>query len=534
LFASALDGALERHGSVARCNPEIQRRLNELQDDSPRWNGWSGANSEVARRQGAYELARYLKQLQSDDAVRTIHIVAHSHGGNVVWRAMRYLNRPTYKLGKVVALGTPFLHFDDRAAWRRVMTRVHWPMLLVAIAIGAGIWMGRNWFMNQTNQVALYVVGGVLVAVLLAMWRYARSSEASSLDVPTIALQFDHDEAIRLLRACAAFVAEPHILLRELLGGPVPPWPHVMRKRSNMRATGLYDRLAEIYGTVARGVRNLFAWMANFWNHPVCAGAERLTGWAYRTPLIGTLVGSVCALLLIMAFRPYRPAVLPFLTSRLPRMRALFFVSLDEMMTSEQQQREKFAVSKLGHDAEDKAKSLGDKLTVGLQNTPLHPDQWQKFAALAPVLVYWLVFLPVDKLLGILPWFGAVATRFSILIGTRAAASGAAGIDMLATAFEPRRTAEVPVGVEKVTIPAAIEEGLEQRLDAATRVNLAPLRRALDPAKNAMLLDAVRTAFTDPALLHAQYYQDPRIVDYIAQRIAETPAPSWQQMDTAA
>jgi hypothetical protein len=123
--------------------------------------------------------------------------------------------------------------------------------------------------------------------------------------------------------------------------------------------------------------------------------------------------------------------------------------------------------------------------------------------------VYWLLFYPLDKLVGLLPWLGAVGTRFVIVIGARAAA-GAPGIDMLGAAFQPYRTGEPPAGVTKITIPAIIEQDLEQRIDACLRANFAPLREALDPARHAMLVDAVRTAFIDPALLHSQYYQDER------------------------
>jgi hypothetical protein len=119
-------------------------------------------------------------------------------------------------------------------------------------------------------------------------------------------------------------------------------------------------------------------------------------------------------------------------------------------------------------------------LSDGLKNMPFHPEQLESMAAFAPVLIYWLFFYPIDKLVGVLPWLGAVFTRFFILVGARAAAGGAAGIDMLGAAFDARRTGEMPAGAQQVTVPATIERDLEARLDAAVRVNLAPLRHALD------------------------------------------------------
>jgi hypothetical protein len=43
-----------------------------------------------------------------------------------------------------------------------------------------------------------------------------------------------------------------------------------------------------------------------------------------------------------------------------------------------------------------------------------------------------------------------------------------------------------------------------------------------------MLLDAVKTVFRDPSLLHAQYYQDERVIDYVTQVIAGVQQPEWQ------
>jgi hypothetical protein len=268
--------------------------------------------------------------LQADDTIRTIHIVAHSHGGNVVRRALRYVNHPTRKLGRVICLGTPFLHFADGAAWRRWVSRVHWPMLLVLTVIAGGVYLGAEWFMQPNNEVTLYVVAGIGVAALISLWRYARSSEASSQDAPAIALQFAHDEAIQLLRSCAALTAEPHVFLRNLLGGTVQPRKRTTRERRPTRYDGWYERISGATASVWRFARNGAAWLSDIWNRPVCRGAECLTSAAYRLPIVGSLVGSACLLLLIMVFRPYRPAVRPYLTSRLPRLRALFFHAMDE------------------------------------------------------------------------------------------------------------------------------------------------------------------------------------------------------------
>jgi hypothetical protein len=499
-FGKALDQALARHGSGARCNM-LAWRLG----DKKHWLGWSGGNSEVERRQGAYELAKYLRSLQASDEIHMIHIVAHSHGGNVVRRAFRYMNHPSYKLGRVIYLGTPFLHFNDRAVWRRLVGHVHWPMIMALAGIIAAtplLWADETFY----NFTAMYVVVGLLYFTLVSLWRYARSTEGSTGEVPAVAVHFEHDEAIGLLRACAAFTARPHVGLRDVLGGTVQP-----RERPDDSFSLVADALIGL-GVVMRVTYRTWTCLSDMWNRPVCRAAERATTWSYQVPLLGLLAGSVLALLLIMLFRPYRPPVQPFFTSRLPQLRKLFYYSHDE------------EVRQRTIDGKDSGKDILE--TTYLAGFPVLPiyriANLRSLASFIPVLVYWFIFYPLDKFAGLLPWFGAVARRFFILLGARATAGAVAGIDILGGAFDGPRTGEVPQGVEDIKIPAAIEKDLEERLDASMRVNLAPLRDALDPARNAMLFHAVKTAFSDPALLHAQYYQDERVVDYIAELVAGT------------
>src|SRR5687768_12788445 len=66
----------------------LQRELGESVDCCP--GGlvfhWSGANSEASRRDAAEELMAVLDDLERRQV--RYHIIAHSHGGNVVWRAI--------------------------------------------------------------------------------------------------------------------------------------------------------------------------------------------------------------------------------------------------------------------------------------------------------------------------------------------------------------------------------------------------------------------------------------------------------------
>jgi hypothetical protein len=76
---------------------------------------WSGANSVTARDRAAASLSQELeKSLRAPDT-RPI-VIAHSHGGNVVLCALKYLKSGTERL-RFISLATPFLnvYINDHA-----------------------------------------------------------------------------------------------------------------------------------------------------------------------------------------------------------------------------------------------------------------------------------------------------------------------------------------------------------------------------------------------------------------------------------
>ena len=299
-FGKALDAALSRRGSAARCDLPIEEwlRIGTRDQLRPRWYGWSGGNSEVERRLGAFDLARVLRDYQADKSIGKIHLVAHSHGGNVVRRALRYLKSPTLKIGQVICLGTPFLHFDDTAAWRRWLARVHWPMLGVLAVILAGAYWSSAWLNDPDNQLPALVVGAAIIAAVVSVWRYARRTEGNGLDVPMTALRFANDEAIQLLRSCAAMAAQPHLFLRDILGGRAQRVPRTRHDRHAGPISGSFDRLWAAGESAWRAGANAGATLSDFWNGPLCRAGEWLTSQAYRAWLLGAPLGSICTLLL--------------------------------------------------------------------------------------------------------------------------------------------------------------------------------------------------------------------------------------------
>jgi len=71
---------------------------------------WSGRNSQYDRRKASIDLARYLNN-PAFIKYRSIHIIGHSHGGNIATRAgILGPNRAT----SVITVGTPFISATER------------------------------------------------------------------------------------------------------------------------------------------------------------------------------------------------------------------------------------------------------------------------------------------------------------------------------------------------------------------------------------------------------------------------------------
>jgi hypothetical protein len=109
-FIAALDAQLAIRGSTARCWSHVGDRAK----GSPDIFSWSGENHWLAREQAARALAAELDRLVTNGW--RCHIVAHSHGGNVVIEALRKVMRTTdpgladsWAAGSIVTMGTPFM-----------------------------------------------------------------------------------------------------------------------------------------------------------------------------------------------------------------------------------------------------------------------------------------------------------------------------------------------------------------------------------------------------------------------------------------
>jgi hypothetical protein len=173
-FTAKLDAALQERGSPARCWAHCT-------DGNPFFQ-WSGENSWIARTQAAAELGNYVLKLR--DEGWCCHIVAHSHGGNVVLDALPQIttalpsNAP---LGKIVTLGTPFI--DTMAPILQLITKVRrqsiqtaWGFLIMflvfaifSIWLRTLAWLEQESWPEQRAGAALGLAAlGTVVAIVVA------------------------------------------------------------------------------------------------------------------------------------------------------------------------------------------------------------------------------------------------------------------------------------------------------------------------------------------------------------------------------
>jgi hypothetical protein len=132
-FATKLNRALARRGSHARCWGHIS--------DGDGIFSWSGENSWIDRTQAARKLSEYVDHLGNKGWI--CHIIAHSHGGNVVAEAIPALMRSDAEfkhIGRIVTLGTPFIDaltpINERSARRQLwVDRLTWAAYFILLAI---------------------------------------------------------------------------------------------------------------------------------------------------------------------------------------------------------------------------------------------------------------------------------------------------------------------------------------------------------------------------------------------------------------
>jgi hypothetical protein len=172
---------------------------------------WSGLNSESARNEAASDLAALILKLAGDG--RSIHFLAHSHGGNVVRRAIELTARgsapPAASIRSVTTFGTPFFHYSLAA--RIIRAIIAATVLAVVTGLIAWLYVTTNAAESDDIQTlgffGLLMLGGVLLYSLGSLFfTIFRLAPLSGDAAPSVAADIDfcnlftaRDEAIGLL-----------------------------------------------------------------------------------------------------------------------------------------------------------------------------------------------------------------------------------------------------------------------------------------------------------------------------------------------
>ena len=183
---------------------------------------WSGLNSEKAREEAAAELASLTQSLVREG--RCVHFLAHSHGGNVVRRAIELTatgREPAVaNIKSVTAFGTPFFHYSKLARLWAVMvtTLVLAAMLGLLARLFQAIEGTKSEDLQTVGILALVMLGGVacycLGALLVTLFRLSPGRKNTMPDrakgIDFCNLFSAKDEAIGLLMS----FNKPIVLMR--------------------------------------------------------------------------------------------------------------------------------------------------------------------------------------------------------------------------------------------------------------------------------------------------------------------------------
>lgn len=150
-FVAKLDAELEKRGSPARCWAHCQDHSGAF--------CWTGHNAWIDRTNASSELAQAVNGLQAEGW--RVHVIAHSHGGNVAVAALPEMNvtkeNPTGFNGTMTTLGTPFIDvmtpIDKRLDRRRKIGEIAaWVSYLMLVAVFALMLLGLFEDSQSLNQ----------------------------------------------------------------------------------------------------------------------------------------------------------------------------------------------------------------------------------------------------------------------------------------------------------------------------------------------------------------------------------------------
>ena len=187
---------------------------------------WSGANSARAREDGADEVADAIKRLTRQYGGQ-VHLIGHSHGGNVANEAVDLLRwgrtRGKSKVASVTTVGTPFFR-SQLGAFGSFggIAFLSLTCLLALVMLGFGVlcalmWGSADFAEDRVFLISISVGLGLSALVLAYMMRLAiqwtrrvlrpRTLAQSHSEIHAIA--HPNDEAISFLKKVEDFPVEP-------------------------------------------------------------------------------------------------------------------------------------------------------------------------------------------------------------------------------------------------------------------------------------------------------------------------------------
>lgn len=174
---------------------------------------WSGSNSVKARLSAAISLQKHLDRVRQRDSSAHIHIIAHSHGGNVAMYALRDAWCQE-QIASLVCLSTPFLHVYPRNfrsdSIEKLATAVRMLLTIVFGLISAYLYStAGNSFLLQLGALVPLLLLPILLRFELPIKQLATASRQfgeklslpRKLPFPVLILRDTSDEAMNILGA---------------------------------------------------------------------------------------------------------------------------------------------------------------------------------------------------------------------------------------------------------------------------------------------------------------------------------------------
>ena len=231
-FCLKLNSSLSQRGSLARCWAHIGNGKNVF--------AWTGDNLESERHIGGDSLAKEITNLEATRDVSRYHIVAHSHGGNVVLHALRSLADNPKNLGAVIFLGTPVLL---RPSWltRSAVALLFYGVGLVssiAAAVLGGEFRLRSVLVHSRLENSLhdvlafageFPVLSILMAIGFGSFFLDEWWTRPGRQLPIYgsghahAFEFAPDEPMKALQLSLGFARRPGDILKQLFSTKAPP-----------------------------------------------------------------------------------------------------------------------------------------------------------------------------------------------------------------------------------------------------------------------------------------------------------------------